>query len=321
MNRTLAVLIVCMLQCAGPAAAAVPVPPVPVHATQAQAAPPQFLPWPPPVPAPPAASAGATLDDVLAALQSAMDRLRQWLEWLRAAAAAAAADITVPLPYDLPSAAAPLALVARLAALPGQWEAIAAAALAKLRRADGTGTAAQHAAAIAASPELSHEAETIATADEQIVSGALRQEIAVSAASTVAQAAAGDAGLPAAAGAAQAAGDRLLDAARNLPSSRAGIELLVAGTGAGLRAQGALAAAVGARLAGLIQQSAQLSSQVGALASTVDTLTERDLERDRNALDARMGVADAAEGAGSVLEELLTGAGEPADEIHLVPLY
>jgi hypothetical protein len=306
------------------------------RANAAQAVPPQFLPWPPRVPAPvpsgtppvvpsidpfdPRAVA-ATLAEVLAAVQSGMDRLWQWLESLRQAAAAALAQIVLPLPIDLP-AAGPLDIVAKIAALPEGWRATVAAALAKLPTPSAAGgTAGRHKAEIAGSPELTHEADAIASADQQVIASATQQEVAIGATAAVAGAAVQDTVLPAVVDAARATADQLTGGAQSLPSSRAGIELLVAGTGAGLRNQAAFTVALASRITALIQQTAQLSGQVGALASTIGVLTERDLERDRNALDARLGIADIARGGGILLRQLLEGAGEPADEIRLAPLY
>lgn len=317
----------------GPATAAVP----PGLADVAQAVPPPFLPWPPPVPGPgpsgtppfapsadpfePNAVAG-TLEHVLAAVQSSMDELWRWLEVLRQAAAAALARIVLPLPIETPGAAGPADVVTHVAALPDGWRAIIAAALAKLQAPDSTdGTAMRHEGDISASPELSHEADTIASADQQVIAGAAQQEVATTATAAVAGAAAQDTALPAAMTASQATADQLVAGAQNLPSSRAGIELLVAGTGAGLRNQAALTAALASRITGLMQQTAQVSGQIGALAATIGLLTERDLERDRNALDARLGVADTVRGSAAFLAQLLDGAGEPADEIILDPLY
>lgn len=340
MTGTIAVLSVCAAlsmplpeALAGPAPAAAPR----SRADVAQAIPPQFLPWPPPVPDPgpsgpppfvPSAdpsdpnAVAARLAQVLAAVQSGIDGLWQWLEVLRQAAAAGLARIVLPLPIGVPGAAGPVDVVTRVAGLPDGWRAIIAAALAKLQApASSDGTAVRHEVEIAASPELSHEAGTIASADQQVIASAVQQEVAIAATAAVAGAAARDTALPAAMTAAQAAADQLAAGAQNLPSSRAGIELLVAGTGAGLRNQAALTAALAGRLTGLMQETAQLSGQIGTLVSAIGFLTARDLERDRNALDARLGVADTARGGAAFLEQLLNGAGEPADEIVLDPLY
>lgn len=306
------------------------------RAVAAQAAPPPFLPWPPPVPDPvpigtppflPSAdpfgpnALTLTLEEALAVVQSGMDRLWRWLEALRQAAAAALAQIVLPLPVDLP-AAGPLDIVAKIAALPEGWRATVAAALAKLQTPSAAGgTAGRHKAEIAGSPELTHEADAIASADQQVIASVTQQEVAIGATAAVADAAVQDTALPAAVDAARATADQLTGGVQNLPSSRAGIQLLVAGTGAGLRNQAALTVALASRITALIQQTAQLSGQVGALASTIGVLTERDLERDRNALDARLGIADVARGGGILLRQLLEGAGEPADEIRLAPLY
>ncbi|HEV2356048.1 MAG TPA: hypothetical protein VGZ23_00280 [bacterium] len=324
----IAVVLVCALSAAAPAGAG---------AVSAQSAPMQFLPWPPPVPAPvpfvtapPAPATGpldpgalaASLHAALAALQNGVDRLAQWVELLRQAAAGTLTRIVVPLPTDSPAGAGPADIVAELAALPEQWRAIVAAALAKVGvPASSDGSSTRRAAEIADSPELSHEAGTIVAADQQVISGAVEHEVAIRASAAVAVAAVRDPALPAAADAAQATGDQLIGDARGLPSARAGIELLVAGMGAGLRHQAALSVALADRITGLLQQTAQLSGQMGALAGTIGVLTERNLERDRRALDARLGVADAARGGAALFRQLLAGAGEPGAEIRLDPLY
>jgi hypothetical protein len=264
----------------------------------------------------------STLEDALAAVQQAMDQLWRWLDLLRETAANAAAQVVVPLPTQVPAGAGPMDIVAALAGLPGQWRALIDAARAKLGVPDpADATAVQHKTDIAGSPELSHEAATIAAADQQVTSGELQQEVAVAATAAVADAAARDVTLGAAASAAQATGDELAGEAQNLPSSRAGIELLVAGMGAGLREQADLTTALAARLDGVIQQAAQLSGQISALATTLGSFTVRDVERERRSLDAQLGVADAADGGGALLQQLLSGAGDPADEIRLDPLY
>lgn len=306
------------------------------HADAAQTVPPQFLPWPPPVPSPAPSGAppvvpstdpvdpravAATLEAALAAVQRSMDRLWRWLDLLRQIAAGALTQIVVPLPVERPAGAGPVDAVTEIAALPERWRDIAATALAKLRVPGSAAAVMRHEADIAGSPELSHEASTIAAADQQVISSVVQHEVAIAATAAVAEAAVQDAALPAATDSARATADQLVAGAQNLPSSRAGIELLVAGMGAGLRHQAALTVALASRITGLIEQTAQVSGQVGALASTLSILTERDLERDRGALAARLGVADAARGGGVLLQQLLAGAGEPADEIRLTPLY
>jgi hypothetical protein len=116
--------------------------------------------------------------------------------------------------------------------------------------------------------------------------------------------------------------DLLVSAAQDLPSSRAGIELLVAGVGAGMRHQANLGAATADRLTVLVQQTAQVSQQVGALAATTSALTLRQAERDRKALNGQLGLADAVSAAAQMLQDVLAGAGDPAvNEPRLDPLY
>ena len=306
-------------------------------AETAQIVPPPFLPWPPPIPQPagsvwpeaaPSTGSGdpsaatVTLKTVLAAVQDGMDRLRQLIEALREAAAAALAQIVLPLPIGMPGADSPAGALTQLAGLPDAWRAIMAGAFAKLQPPDAADTVAtRHERDIAGSGQLFHEAATIAAADQQVITGLAQQEVAASSSQALAAAAVRDAALPLAIAASQTAADALTSGARDLPSSRAGIELLVAGTGAGLRNQAALISALADRIAGLMQQSAQLSGQVGGLASTIGILTERALQADRETLDGRLGLADAARGGGMLLQQLLLGAGEPADEIRIAPLY
>ncbi|HKX17906.1 MAG TPA: hypothetical protein VJT33_07860 [bacterium] len=251
-----------------------------------------------------------------------MDYLRGLIESLRAAAAAALEQIVLPLPTGLPGGVMPADVLTQLAGLPDPWRSVIAGERAKLQPPNPADPAtARHERDIAGSAQLSHEAATIALADQQVITGAAEQEIATSYTQTLASAAAHDILLPQAVAAAQSAADALTSGASDLPSSRAGIELLVAGAGAGLRSQAAFTAAVADRIAGMMQQSAQLSGQVGGLASTVGIFTERALQRDRDALDARLGLADAARGGGEFLRQMLLGAGEPADEIRIAPLY
>jgi len=263
----------------------------------------------------------ATLEQVLAALQNGMDRLWQWLDALRQAAAGALTQIVSPLPVQGP-VMDPLTVITQIAGLPASWGAIAAAALAKAAMPPMSDpTSVQHGADIAGSPELSHEAASIDAADQQVTSGAVQHELAAGATATMARAAVEDGTLPAAAAAAAAAGDALLSDAGSIPSSRAGIEILIAGMGAGLRHEAALTVALADRLTGLMQQNAQLSGQTGALASTISVLAERSLERDRDALNARLGAADAGQGAVDMFAQLLQGAADTSGEISLDPLY
>ena len=242
MTGVIAIVSVCATLAA--AAVAAPLPPASgggaavagtrTQAEAAQAIPPQFLPWPPPVPGPapsgtpPVApssdpfdprAVAATLEEVLAAVQRSMDRLWQWLDLLRQTAAGALTQIVVPLPIATPAGAGPVDIVTELAALPARWRDIAAAALAKLRVPGSAGkTVTRHEADIAGSPELAHEAGTIASADQQVISAVMQHEVAIAATSALAEAAVQDAALPAAADAARATADQLIAGAQDLPS-------------------------------------------------------------------------------------------------------
>ena len=122
--------------------------------------------------------------------------------------------------------------------------------------------------------------------------------------------------------AAREAGDAMVSAAHDLPSSRAGIGLLVAGMGAGLYQQAEMGAAQSDRLTILVQQTAQVSQQVEALAATTGALTLRQADRDRRALEGALGLADAVAAGAQLLQDILTQTGNPADsEPRLDPLY
>jgi hypothetical protein len=91
--------------------------------------------------------------------------------------------------------------------------------------------------------------------------------------------------------------------------------------GVGMRQQADLGAAVADRLTLLAQQTAQVSGQIGALAATTATLAAREAERDRQAVDARFGLADALGTGGQLLRQMLSAAGESGDEIRIDSLY
>ena len=88
------------------------------------------------------------------------------------------------------------------------------------------------------------------------------------------------------------------------------MELLIAGVGTGLHRQADLQASTADRLTLLVQQTAQVSQQLSALAATSAAVTLRLAEQDRAALDAQLGFADAVSAAAGTLQDLLSGVGD-----------
>jgi hypothetical protein len=180
----------------------------------------------------------------------------------------------------------------------------------------------RHHAYIESNPETMHEAVGITEVDQVVAEGTVQQAAASQATAAGAAAVSRDLRPEVAGADAQATSDALSSAAQNLPSSRAGIEVLIAGMGAGLRQQATLEGATADRLTVLIQQTAQMSQQVGALAATTGAMTLRQAERDRTALNGQLGLADAVSTIGQVLQDVLSGAGDSSvDEPRLEPLY
>lgn len=263
------------------------------------------------------------LQHVISVLQQALDRLAEWARTLQQAAASALARMIWESPGNLPPGVEPPDLVGQISLLPKDLRDALDALLAKLRaQAPPGGAEARHQEYAASSPALAHEAARIVATDEIVTRAAVQQAVAARAVSFAASAAAGDSQLPATVASAHETGAALVQGARGLPSSRAGIELLVAGVGAGLQQQADLSAAVADRLTVLAQQAAQVSQQIGALAATTGALTARAAERDRQELDARLGLADALSTGGQMFQQVLAAAGEPSTEdIRLDPLY
>lgn len=263
------------------------------------------------------------LPHVISALQQALDSLTEWVKVIQQAAAGALARMIWESPGSLPPGVAPPDLAAQVTMLPRELASALDALLAKLRApASPSSVEARHQEYTASSPALAHEAAGIAATDEIVTDGAVQQAAATRAVSAAAAAAAEDSLLPASVSSAHETGSALLRGAHNLPSSRAGIELLVAGMGAGMQQQADLSAAVADRLTVLAQQTVAVSQQIGALAATAGALTVRDAERDRQALDAQLGLADALGAGGQMFQQVLAATGEPStDEIRLDPLY
>jgi len=214
-------------------------------------------------------------------------------------------------------------LVGQITLLPRELRGALEALLAKLRAPVRSGSSdARHQMYTERSPALTHEAARIVATDQVVTTGAVQQEAAARTTSRAAAAVARDGRLPAAIEAGHRAGEMLLDGAQSLPSTRAGVELLVAGMGMEMRQQTDLGEAVADRLTVLAQQTAEVSQQIGTLAATAGALTARAAERDRQALDARLGLADAIGAGVDMLQQMLAGTGEPVgDEVRLDPLY
>jgi len=282
------------------------------------------LPHPPfPSPGPQVPGWWSDLSHFIATVQEALDRLEQWIDAAQQAASVILTRIISESPGYLPQGTEVSELIGQIRLLPGELSRALQAVLAKLQVPVRVGSIEErHQGYIGSSPVLAHEARGIADTDQIVAAGAIQQTAASRVASMAASALAHDTQLPSAVANAQGVGRMLLGAARGLPSSRAGIELLVAGVGSGLEQQAILDAAVADRITVLAQQTAEVSQQIASLAATTGALAARGAEGDRRALDARLGLADAiARGAG-VLEDLLAGAGAPsAEEMRLTPLY
>jgi hypothetical protein len=263
------------------------------------------------------------LPQVISTLQQTLDRLAEWATTMQRAVMSALAHMIWESPGNLPPGVEPPDLIGQTSLLPQELRSALDALLAKLRaQAPPGGVEAGHQEYAASSPALAREAAGIEATDEIVTGAAVQQAAATRAAAFAASAAAGDAQLPATVSSAHETGAALVQGARGLPSSRAGIELLVAGVGAGLQQQADLSAAVADRLTVLTQQTAQVSQQIGALAATTGALTAREAERDRQNLDARLGLADALSTGGQMFQQVLAAAGEPStDVIRLDPLY
>jgi hypothetical protein len=282
----------------------------------------QWLPWPSPRTESPASLPG-DLAGIVAALQQVLDMLATWAGSVQSAASDALTRMIWESPGLLPQGAWPADVIGQVTLLPQDVRGALDAFLAKLQAVVPPGSpAALHQAYTAASPQLTHDAVGLASSDAILTAGAVEQGAGVQLTWRAAQGAAQDSLLPAAAEAARETGDVLVENAQNLPSTRAGVQLLVAGMGAGMREQADLNAAVGDRLTVLAQQTATVSQQIGALAATTGALVAQETERDRQALDARLGIADALGTGAAMFQEMLTAAGEPSDgDVPLDPLY
>jgi hypothetical protein len=257
------------------------------------------------------------------ALQQSVERLTHWVQLFQQTASQALARAVSEFPGILPDEADLTGLVAQIRALPASLRHALEVVRDKLQTRPAPGSVHErHHAYVESNPALVHEAAGIAEADEVVAGGMVQQAAASQATALQAAAVARDLRPEAVGIAARDAGDAMVSAAHDLPSSRAGIELLVAGMGAGLHQQAEMGAAQSDRLTILVQQTAQVSQQVEALAATTGALTLRQVDRDRRALEGALGLADAVAAGAQLLQDILTQTGNPADsEPRLDPLY
>jgi hypothetical protein len=257
------------------------------------------------------------------ALQRSLERLMQWVQAFQQTASDILARMIWEPPGQLPDEADLTGLIKQIRALPEALRRALEALRDKLQAPVAAGSVEErHHRYIESNPALVHEAVGIAETD-QVVGGGMVQQAAASQATAVGAAAVSRDLRPETAGAdARETSDAITSVVSDLPSSRAGIELLITGMGASLRQQADLGSATADRLTVLVQQTAQVSQQVGALAATAGALTLRQAERDRRALNGQLGLADAVSTVAQMLQDVLTGAGDPVvDEPRLNPLY
>jgi hypothetical protein len=257
------------------------------------------------------------------ALQRFLDSLTQWTRLFQQTTSDILARIIWESPGVLPDEVDLTGLLRQIRALPETLQRGLEALRNKLQVPVVPGSIEErHHSYIESNPALAHEAIGITATDQVVAGGTVQQAAAAQATAAGAAAVSRDLRPESVSADARKTGDMLTSSAQDLPSSRAGIELLIAGMGAGLRQQADLGAATADRLTVLVQQIAQMSQQVGALASTTGALTLRQAERDRRALDGQLGLADAASLVAEMLQEILTGAGNPVvNEPRLDPLY
>jgi len=263
------------------------------------------------------------LENAIAGVQGLLDNVAAWVQSAAGTARGAIVEIIGAAPGYLPDGTDVSGLVGQILDLPDNLRQTITTLLAEWGSGVPPGTlAATHETYVAASPVLTQDAEGIAAASAVVAESSVRQDAGVEATAEAAHAAASDPRLDEVALAAHQAGDAMVQGAPNLPSSRAGIEMLVAGMGAGMEQQADAAASLGDRLTALAQQTAAVSQQVGALGQTAAALTARDAARDRQDLDARLGLMDALRAGGQTLTSMLADADESADvEPALSPLY
>ena len=254
---------------------------------------------------------GGTLASFITALERTLEQMNQWVQTFQATAADMLTRLVREAPGHLPDGADLPDMVAQIAALPEHLRAILEAVRAKLRAPIAAGGLDErHHAYTDSNPALAHEAVDIAATDQVVAEGTVRQTAASQATAAAAAAVSRDQRPEVAILEAQRVGDALVASASDLPSTRAGMELLIAGVGTGLHRQADLQASTADRLTLLVQQTAQVSQQLSALAATSAAVTLRLAEQDRAALDARLGFADAVSAAAGTLQDLLSGVGD-----------
>lgn len=263
------------------------------------------------------------LSRFIAEFRASLDRLAEWIQVFPQMVSDALTRMIWESPGLLPEGADLDGLARQIAALPQALRGPLEAVLGKLAAAAAPGAAGErHHVYIEGNPATAHEAMGIVETDEVVVGGAVQQRASSEATAAAADAVSRDLRPSLAAAQGDQAGRMLVSAAPDLPSSRAGIELLVAGVGAGLRQQADLGAATADRLTVLVQQTAQVSQQLGALAATTGALTLRQAEQDRRALDAQLEFADTVSTAAHLLVGAVTDVGETqSPEPQLRPLY
>jgi hypothetical protein len=263
------------------------------------------------------------LADFIATLQRALDLLNRWAGFAQQVASGTLGRMIWESPGHLPQGAELPDLLGQIRLLPHELRSALEMVLAKLRAPVRPGSVdARHQNYVGSSPVVAHEASGIADSDAVVAGAAVQQAAATRATALAAAALAHDRGLGAAVSAAHETGRTLVGEARGLPSSRAGIELLVAGVGSELEQEAEFHAAVAQRLTVLAQQNAEVSQQIGSLATIAGVLTLREAERDRLTLDAHLGLADTVTQGARALEEMLSSAGAPpSDELRIDPLY
>lgn len=263
------------------------------------------------------------LGQFIRSLEGLIAQVTEWVQMFRQTATDLLGRMIWESPGLLPDEVDLTELAKQIQGLPAEIRGALDAIINKLRIPPVPGsTAARHHAYIESNPALIHEATGIVETDELVAVGTVRQATAARATAEGAAAVSQDLRPAAASADAWETSGSLTSAGQNLPSSRAGIELLIAGMGAGLRQQADLGAAAADRLTVLVHQIAQVSQQVEALGATVGAWTLRQAERDRRALDGQLGLADTAAGFAESLRDVLAGAGDPpGDEPRLQPLY
>ncbi len=263
------------------------------------------------------------LQQFLRSLQGLITQVTAWVQLFRQTATDVLSRMIWESPGLLPDEVDLTELVRQIQGLPAELRGVLDAIINKLRIPPVPGTTgARHHAFIESNPALIHEASGVAETDELVAVGTVRQAAASQATAAGAAVVSQDLRPAEASADAWDTSSALASAGQNLPSSRAGIELLISGMGAEMRQQADLGAAAADRLTVLVHQIAQVSQQVEALGATMGAWTLRQAERDRRALDSQLGLADTAAGFAETLQDVLAGAGDPpVDEPRLQALY